>query len=190
MFSTLLKKSFNFSFKFMLLSANAFNLEQSKILLFGKELTCYMDPLSISKSWWNSENDEVFFFFPKRKKALPYWIQDQAAHSEQNLVRYLIYSVQNWIRFFCKRTCWNLIGVCLPDWKVFSCRIPSSVGQMLCPTKIAQSVSCRTWGMGTLVRAVAWPISFRGLSIVIATAFIPIPVLTIVLTTVMWESSN
>ena len=38
MFSTLPKTSFNFSFKFILSSANAFNLDQSKILLCGKEL--------------------------------------------------------------------------------------------------------------------------------------------------------
>ena len=38
MFSTFPKPNFNFSFTFILLSANAFNLEQSKTLLFGKEL--------------------------------------------------------------------------------------------------------------------------------------------------------
>ena len=35
MFSTLSKTNFNFSVTFILLSANAFNLDQSKILLFG-----------------------------------------------------------------------------------------------------------------------------------------------------------
>ena len=36
MFSTLPKANFNFSAKCILLSANAFNLDQSKYLLFGK----------------------------------------------------------------------------------------------------------------------------------------------------------
>ena len=40
MFSTL-PKPYNFSFSFILLSANSFNLDQSKILSFGKELTRY-----------------------------------------------------------------------------------------------------------------------------------------------------
>ena len=39
MFSTLPKTNFTFSFGFILSSANAFNLDQSKILLFGKELS-------------------------------------------------------------------------------------------------------------------------------------------------------
>ena len=39
MFSTLLKTNFNFWVTFILLSANAFNLDQPKILLFGKALT-------------------------------------------------------------------------------------------------------------------------------------------------------
>ena len=38
MFSTPPKPNFNFSVTFNLLSANAFNLDQSKNLLFGKEL--------------------------------------------------------------------------------------------------------------------------------------------------------
>ena len=38
MFSTLAKTSFNFSNKFILSSANAFNLDQSKILSYGEEL--------------------------------------------------------------------------------------------------------------------------------------------------------
>ena len=38
MFSTLPKTNFNFSVAFNLSSANAFNLDQSKILLCGKEL--------------------------------------------------------------------------------------------------------------------------------------------------------
>ena len=37
MFSTLPKTNVNFSFTFILSSANAFNLDQSKILSFGKE---------------------------------------------------------------------------------------------------------------------------------------------------------
>ena len=35
------RQEINTSAKFVLSSANAFNLEQSKILLFGKELTLY-----------------------------------------------------------------------------------------------------------------------------------------------------
>ena len=47
MFSTLPKRNFNFSVAFILLSARSFNLDQSKNLSFGKELTngrciCYM----------------------------------------------------------------------------------------------------------------------------------------------------
>ena len=42
MFSTLPKTIFKFSVQFILLSANAFNLDQSKILLFGKELKRYL----------------------------------------------------------------------------------------------------------------------------------------------------
>ena len=38
MFSTLSKPNFNFLFTFILSSANTFNLGQSKILSFGKEL--------------------------------------------------------------------------------------------------------------------------------------------------------
>ena len=38
MFSILPKTYFNFSFTFILSSANALNLDQSKILLFGKDL--------------------------------------------------------------------------------------------------------------------------------------------------------
>ena len=38
MFSILPKTGFNFSVTFILLSANAFNLDQSKDLLFGQEL--------------------------------------------------------------------------------------------------------------------------------------------------------
>ena len=38
MFSTLLNANFNFLAKFNLLSANAFNLDHSKDLAFGKEL--------------------------------------------------------------------------------------------------------------------------------------------------------
>ena len=38
MFSTVPKTNFNFSVTFILLSANAFNLEESKILTFGKRV--------------------------------------------------------------------------------------------------------------------------------------------------------
>ena len=38
MFSTLLKKKFNFSFTFSLSSTNSYNLDQSEILLFDKKL--------------------------------------------------------------------------------------------------------------------------------------------------------
>ena len=39
MFSPLPKTSFDFLFKFILSSANAFNMDQSKILSLGKELS-------------------------------------------------------------------------------------------------------------------------------------------------------
>ena len=39
---------FNFSHTSMLLSVNAFNLDQSKILLFGKELILYQTVLSLN----------------------------------------------------------------------------------------------------------------------------------------------
>ena len=44
MFSTLSKTNFNFSVRFILSSAkfNAFNLGESKILLFGKELKPFL----------------------------------------------------------------------------------------------------------------------------------------------------
>ena len=41
MFPTFPKTNFNFSFTFILSSANAFNLDQSKILSFGKGLSLY-----------------------------------------------------------------------------------------------------------------------------------------------------
>ena len=41
MFSTLPKTNFDFSVTFILSSANALNFDQSKVLLFGKELTHY-----------------------------------------------------------------------------------------------------------------------------------------------------
>ena len=46
LFSILPKSKFNFSFKFILSSANAFSLNQSKILSFGKELTLYQTILT------------------------------------------------------------------------------------------------------------------------------------------------
>ena len=50
MFSTLPKTNFNFSAKFDLSSANAFNLDQSKNLSFGKELTVHAIILDKSQS--------------------------------------------------------------------------------------------------------------------------------------------
>ena len=41
MFSTLLKTNFKFSVNFILSPANTFNLDQAKILLFGKELKAF-----------------------------------------------------------------------------------------------------------------------------------------------------
>ena len=55
MFSTLPKTNFDFLFKFILSSANAFNLDQSKILSFGKQLT--ISNLNLS---WCTE-DIIFF---------------------------------------------------------------------------------------------------------------------------------
>ena len=48
MFSTLLKTSFNFAVTFILSSANAFNLDKSKILSFGKELTTSWFPTCVN----------------------------------------------------------------------------------------------------------------------------------------------
>ena len=44
MFSTPPKPNFNFLFRFVLSSANAFNLDVSKFLLFGKGLWSYDQP--------------------------------------------------------------------------------------------------------------------------------------------------
>ena len=61
MLSTHPKTSFNFSFKFILLSANAFNFIQSKFMLFGKELslstffisgTCICDENWVGDGCW------------------------------------------------------------------------------------------------------------------------------------------
>ena len=51
MFSTLLKTNFNFTVAFILLSANALNLDQSKILSFGKELNIGSNELGLSDAW-------------------------------------------------------------------------------------------------------------------------------------------
>ena len=57
MFSTHPKTYFNFSIAFNLLSANAFNLDQSKILLFGKKLIlkshliCCLQSIEFESVW-------------------------------------------------------------------------------------------------------------------------------------------
>ena len=48
MFSTLPIPNFNFSVTYILLSANALNLDQSKILLFGKEFILFLSSLPTS----------------------------------------------------------------------------------------------------------------------------------------------
>ena len=50
MFSTLPRSNLNFSVTFILSSANAFSLDQSKNLLFGKELNCHLQILLLSNS--------------------------------------------------------------------------------------------------------------------------------------------
>ena len=84
MFSTLPETNFNFSVTFILLSANAFNLDQSKILLFGKELNndCMAEytvfnaafnsilvisqrPLHLSMLSWSSFNQYSAQILPK-----------------------------------------------------------------------------------------------------------------------------
>ena len=42
MFSTLLQTNFKFSFTFILLSANTFKLDQSKVLFFGEDFKGYV----------------------------------------------------------------------------------------------------------------------------------------------------
>ena len=55
---------------------------------------------------------------------------------------------------------------------------------------IAQLPSCKTWNRRSLVLFPLCQHSFRGLMIVIATGFIPLPPLSIVSTIVMWGSSQ
>ena len=50
MFSTLPKTSFDFLFESILSSANAFNLEESEVLSFGKEL----------RTWITSNNSSAY----------------------------------------------------------------------------------------------------------------------------------
>ena len=50
MFSTLSKRNFSFSVTFILSSANAFNLDQSEILSFGKELNLH-HTIPTFKTW-------------------------------------------------------------------------------------------------------------------------------------------
>ena len=52
MFFTLPKANFSFLLTFMLLSANAFNLDKSKILLCGKELTILQQIEFLALSRW------------------------------------------------------------------------------------------------------------------------------------------
>ena len=81
MFSTLPKTNFNFSVAFNLSSANAFNLDQSKILLCGKELRenrsregvtersdCNMQSLPFPILAFNPFPDDRILDFSKLKK--------------------------------------------------------------------------------------------------------------------------
>ena len=68
MFSVLPKANFNFWFAFKLSSANAFNLDLSKILLSGKELTHNMI-LDKSKISLNPYPNTPFWDGPKFKEA-------------------------------------------------------------------------------------------------------------------------
>ena len=62
MFSTLLETSLKFSFKFILLSANALNLDQSKILSFSKELRNYFLERDFSESFQIMRNIPITVF--------------------------------------------------------------------------------------------------------------------------------
>ena len=64
MFSTLPKTNFNFSVAFNLSSANAFNLDQSKILLCGKELRLEKHSIILNKI----ENATLFLLVEMAKK--------------------------------------------------------------------------------------------------------------------------
>ena len=72
MFSTLPKTNFNFSLPFILSSANAFNLDQSKILSFGKELNNFIFAMLWQKNTWGGIHQplsRIFFaFFSKNYK--------------------------------------------------------------------------------------------------------------------------
>ena len=62
-------KQISISVTFILLSANAFNLDQSKILLFGKKLTLYQTTkLYTCLNWKHSQTKKwmclnIYFFF-------------------------------------------------------------------------------------------------------------------------------
>ena len=67
MVSTLPKSNFNFSFTFILLSVNAFNLNQSKNLSFGRRLTQVLDLLKLKVIADNNLNiAQLMGLVPKR----------------------------------------------------------------------------------------------------------------------------
>ena len=60
MFSILHKTNFKFSVTFILLSAHAFNLEQSNMLLFGKELIQPYEAY-LEFNGFNSDKSKIFW---------------------------------------------------------------------------------------------------------------------------------
>ena len=72
MFSTPPKPDFNFSFTFILSSACALNMDKSRILLFGKELTLLSTLRKASKDIVRKgENASNPYFFPSLQNFLP-----------------------------------------------------------------------------------------------------------------------
>ena len=71
MFSTLPNTNFNFSFTFTLSSANVFNLNESKILLFGKELT---KTLPKGRNGKYKKKNSIRSFTELKKKTVPWFV--------------------------------------------------------------------------------------------------------------------
>ena len=79
MFSTLpppkkkKKKNSTFSVRFIMLSANAFNLDQSKILSFGKALNYFRSTVSLSANTFKLESPKVRSLEKEKKSFVAYW---------------------------------------------------------------------------------------------------------------------
>ena len=81
MFSTLPKPIFNTSFTFILSSANTFNLDQSKILSFGKELTHYQTKNFLDWSKLKQVEDDIFKFDESNRK-FSKWVENAVGKGE------------------------------------------------------------------------------------------------------------